>query len=779
MNRNAKTAGARARCARLALAVLSLGLLTATAAVAEDDIGLVLQASPAGAPTKTLSMGIATEATGGTIPIFLRNTGDSILYGARLRATPLVDENGVVSVTPTFDRDRRTLPNDGVVVRYEVRVNGVKALGRYTSKLYVTHYNRTQTLGTLTVVHALRSGELQIGSIAPARSTQQLPGAGTSAAFLVTILNRGDTAASVSAPVISGFDSNGVEATKASTPTLRVLARDGSPAQAPFVIPAGGETTLRVVLDGVEDTGRFSGTLRFSAPGHDPASQVFVFEVKQGPLLPAALILLGVVVAYLIRRRYSSGRIGRLGQRRLVARLQSDLQGMRGSVADLDPREALILDTLDRRLADISDELQVARLTKNTGTLSEIDHKIDLALDLVTARRYVTAMNPASLRNPFEARLDEVAAFLTEATPHRDLTARFEAYSADVRAMPAEVETTVRERFQGDVDRFLAAVEANPAVVEALPLRVLGRISKGKELADAGRFADARGELAGAQMSFARVLAEDLLARVPDADSAPPGFAVGWPRFRASTVDGLKAVRRQRRGDDAAEAYRSVWQDYVIELSTRLRSSAGRERRKAAGARKDQLTKVMEACDAAGSRALDFDPAAVDAYRYAVQGYLTALGRKPSAAGVRAALEEAHLPPPLTVVAAGLGSNGRPARVTPSGAQSIASLTRLIRKRHFSLALIAGVAAIPTGLAVLWAPNDVWGTTADAAAVFGWGFGLSALAALLDARRLGWAVSRSAASVPARIADVKEGAPAPARRLPRPALRARSGALEE
>ena len=777
MNRNMKTAWGRARGVRLALAVLSLALLTTATASAEDDIGLVLHPTPAGQATRSITMGVASEATGGAIPIFLRNTSDSVLYGVRLHATPLVDQNGVGSVTPTFDRDRRTLPNDGVLVRYDVSVSGLKALGTYTSRLYATHYNRTQTIGTLTVVHTLRTGDLRIAAITPGRSTQQFPGTGTGATFLVTISNRGSRPATVSGPIIAGLDFGGKEATQADLPALRVFDRDGRAAAASFVIPAGASTTLRVVLDGIKDAGRYNGTFSFTAAGHDPVAQVFAFEVKQGPLLPALLILLGVVIAYLIRRGFSSGRIGRVGQRRLVARLLSDVQSARSSVPDLDRREALILDTLERRLTDVSDELTIARMTKNTAALSEIDHKIDLLLDVVTARRYVTAMNPDSLRSPFEARLDEAAAFLTEITLPRDMTARFEAFSAEVRSMPDAVETTVRERFQGDVDRFVGAVEARPAVVEALPLRVLNRIAKGKEFADAGRFTDARAELAAAQMSFARVLAEDLLARVPDTDSAPPGFAVGWPRFRAGTVDGLKAVRRQRRGEDAAEAYRRAWQDYVIELASKLRSSAARERRKAAGSRRDQLTKVMEACDAAGARALEFDPQAVEAYRYAVQEYLTALGRKPSAAGVRAALEEAHLPPPLTVVAAGLGSNGRPERVTPSGTQSVASLTRLIRKRHVGLALVAGVVAIPTGLALLWAPNDVWGSFTDGAAIFGWGFGIQALAGLLDARRLGWAVSRSAAAAPQR--QTQAAGPKPVRRLPRPVVGARSSALEE
>lgn len=777
MNRKTKSARVRARCVRLAPAVLILALTTANVASAEDDIGLVMQATPAGQPANAISFGVASEATGGTVPIFIRNSSSDVLYGVRMRATPLVDEGGVVATTPVFDRESRTLPNDGVLVRYDVSVSGLKALGTYTSRLYATHFNRTQTLGTLKVVHTLKRGDLVVGAITPGRATQQFPGTGTGASFLVTITNRGETPATITGPVLAGLDLGGAEKTQADQPTLRVLDPNGRAISGSFVIPAGGSTTIRVALDGVKDAGRYAGTLRFSAAGHDPVAQVFSFEVKQGPLLPALLILLGVVIGFLVRRTFSSGRIGRIGQRRLAARLISDVQSARASIDDLDRREDLILDTLERRLTDLSDELTIARLTKNTAVLSEIDHKIDLFVDLVTARRYVAAMNPPSSRSGYEERLDEVAAFLTEVTPERDLSARFEAFSAELRAMPGAVERAVRERFHADVDRFVGAVEARPAVVEALPLRVLDRITKGKELAEAGRFTDARAELAGAQMSFARVLAEDLLARVPDADEAPPGFAVGWPRFRASAVESLKAVRRQRRGEDAAQAYRHAWQDYVIELSSKLRSSATRERRKAAGARKDQFGTVMEACDAASARAVEFDPSAVDAYRYGVQEYLKALGRKPSAAGFRAALEEAHLPPPLTVVAAGLGSNGRPERVTPAGKDSVASLTKLIRKRQLGLAIVAGVAAIPTGLAILWAPNEVWGTFTDGAAIFGWGFGVQAIAGVLDARRLGWAVSRGAAAAPLR--ELGTAGPKPARRLPRPVVGARSSALEE
>jgi hypothetical protein len=86
-------------------------------------------------------------------------------------------------------------------------------------------------------------------------------------------------------------------------------------------------------------------------------------------------------------------------------------------------------------------------------------------------------------------------------------------------------------------------------------------------------------------------------------------------------------------------------------------------------------------------------------------------------------------------------------RPSPSGAQSAAALTRRLRKRQWSLALAAGVVAIPTGLVLLWTPNGTWGSLTDGAAVFGWGVGLVALASMFDVRRLGWAVSRDARTV--------------------------------
>ncbi len=81
---------------------------------------------------------------------------------------------------------------------------------------------------------------------------------------------------------------------------------------------------------------------------------------------------------------------------------------------------------------------------------------------------------------------------------------------------------------------------------------------------------------------------------------------------------------------------------------------------------------------------------------------------------------------------------------TAKSRESAAALTRQIRKRRVGLALVAAIAAVPSGLVLLWAPNETWGTLADGAAVFGWGFGLQAFCALADAGRVGWAASRDA-----------------------------------
>ena len=101
----------------------------------------------------------------------------------------------------------------------------------------------------------------------------------------------------------------------------------------------------------------------------------------------------------------------------------------------------------------------------------------------------------------------------------------------------------------------------------------------------------------------------------------------------------------------------------------------------------------------------------------------------------------------MTIVAAGLTDTDL-ARPGPSGSDSAASLARQIRKRRWGLALVAVIAAIPTGLVVLWAPNDTWGSLPDGVAVFFWGAGLHALTAMLDARRLGWTLARKASPVP-------------------------------
>jgi hypothetical protein len=754
MKRTSLKANGRALRAMLACAALALSIFAPSSVRAEDAIGIVLSASPSGAETKAIAMRIPADATDGSIPIFARITGEDTLFGVEFSATPLVDEKGVASVTPAFDPPQRTIPSGGALRRLELKVSELQALGTFTSTLYATIGNRTQTLGTLTVAHTRRSGELFVSSIAPARSIRQIPGAGTRVTMLVTVRNNGDSEAALVRPVIAGLATGGDTKQQARLPAVVVSEQDGRPTDGPFILGPGQQSTLTVVLDDVKDTGAYTGTLRVSAAGHDPVEQSFAFQVKQGAALPVALIALGVAIAYAIRRRYSSGRISRAGQRRVVARLLSDLEPMRRGVRDLEPREAEILESLVRRLGDVSDELELAGVSRSAGVLTEIDHKIDLFMDFVTARRHVRAMTPKALQEPFESQLEDVAAFLTEATQPVELEARFGTFAARVGEMPQAVEASVRDRFQSDVDRFLAEMEAGSVAAEGLPLRVLKRVANARQLADAGRFTEARSDLGGAQLAFARFLAEDLAARMPDPSSGPPGFEIGWQRFRAATLEDLKGVRRERRAQHAAEAYRSVWQDYVVELATRLKAAASRERRKSSDARREQLVRVMTLCDETVAKALEFDPSTVDAYRRGVEGYLAPVGRRRSSAMLRSMIEEAQLPPPLTVVAAGLGDNGRRPRPTPRGAESAASLTEQIRKRHFGLALASAVVAIPAGLALLWAPNDTWGNLADGVTIFFFGLGLYAVAAAFDSLRLGSKLARS--SAPARQSNERK-----------------------
>ena len=753
MKRSTGTSRSRALRARVVLGILAASTLIGSSARADDNIGIVLSSSPSGAPTRSIRMTIPAEESGGSIPIFIRQTTDKTLYGVRLSATPLVDETGVASITPAFDPERHTLPFGGALRRSEVIVARLGTLGTFTSTLYATLANRTQTLGTLTVVHTLRRDELRIAAIPPATADQSLPGSATSVTLLVSIRNTGDRAASFSAPTIASLTADGKSAARAGMPSLRVSGGSGGTGGGEgYTLGPGEATTLRVVIGGVKRTGRYAGSLRIAADGHVPVEQSFAFRVKDGPVLPVILIALGVVISYGIRRRYSSGRIGRAGQRRLADRLLSDVRLARAGVRDVEVREALAAETLERRLVDIADRLEHARASKSADALGEIDHKIDLFLSMVQARAHIRAVSPKSLQAEFEPLLDEVAGFLAEETSRAGLEARFASLSRMLGEIPAAVETTVRERFRADVDRLMAGMDARSSVVEALPIRVIDRVSKAKQLAGEGRFAEARTEMGAAQLAFARLLAEDLTARMPEADVGPPGFVAGWPRFRASVGEALRAVRRERRGEQAAAAYRRVWQDYVAELASRLKTAAARDRRQAAGKRKAQLALVVEACDHAVAKAGELDPEAVEAYRFAVQGYLSPPGSKRSSARVRAALEEATLPPPMTVVAAALADVEPGSRPAPDGKQSVAVLTRQIRKRHVGLALLAAVAAIPTGLVVLWSPNETWGTLADGAAAFGWGFGLQAVCAALDARRLGWVTAKDARSAMQREA---------------------------
>ena len=738
------TFGTRARRGAAAAVAVILAILPLTGAFAEN-IGLVVSASPSGVATRSVTLRIPAESTSGSIPLFISTSGTSTLFSVDFGATPLRDpEGGVTTVTPTFDPSKRTITVGGEMRRVDVGVSGLDALGTFTSTLYAKNGSRTQTLGTLTVVHTLRTGELSIASIAPARGSQPFPGSKATVALLVTVRNNGERDLRLAAPVIERLTVGGSQADR---PRLRVSERDGKPAAGSVTIPARGTTTLRVVLTGIDKTGAYAGTLRVAADGTEPAEQTFAFDVKQGPAFPAMLILLGVMVAFGLRWLLASGSVGRAGGCRIAERLLADIRDVRASAPDLEAREKRVLETFERRVTDVSDQLGRARSTRRAGVLAEVDTKLDVFADLVVARRLVRAMKPTAVQEPFEQTLAGGVVLLSEDAGPDD--ARLASAAKTFAELPGVVAAETRARFHADVDALLATAESSPTISAALPVRIVERIDASKRLADAGAFAEAHAELGAAQLAFARALAEDFLERLPDADEPPPGFVTGWHKFRSQIADGLRAAARQRRGAAAADAYRVVWQTYTTELAARLKAAAGRERRGASAPRKQQIAAIVEACETAIEQASALDPRAGATFEGALEEFLAGGGKR-SAARTRAELEQYRLPVPLSVIAAGLKdveAVGRPAHDAAAAGNVV---SKQIRRRHLGLAALAAVAAIPAGLAIFWAPNETWGTFSDGAAVFGWGAGLTFVAAVADASRVGLLAARDVRRAPRR-----------------------------
>jgi len=731
--------GTRARRGAVAVAAVALSILPLTGARADDRIGLVMAASPSGVATRAVTMRIPAEASSGAIPLFISTTGPSTLFSVSFAGTPLRDaEGGVTTITPVFAPSKRTIPVGGEMRRVDVSVSGLNALGNFTSTLYAKNGSRTQTLGTLTVTHTLRSGELSIASIDRASGSHTWPGSAAEVTFLVTVRNAGEREIVIGAPEIERFTVSGHQADR---PRVHVSLHDGSVASGRFTVPPRGSVTLRMVLTGIDKTGDFAGTVRVAGEGTEPAEQRFGFDVKDGPLFPALLIALGVLVAFALRWLLSSGAIARAGQQRIAARLLADIAEARADATDLETREKRLLDAFERRVQDVSEELARARSTRRTAVLAEVDAKLDVFADLVRARRLVRAMRPAELQASFESTLAGGVALLAEETPPDEQ--RLAAAAVSFSQMPAAVAAATYERFRSDVDALIATAESAPTISAALPVRIIERVEESRHLASEGRFAQAHAGIGAAQLAFARALAEDFLARLPEADDPPPGFDTGWQKFRSQIADGLRKAARQRRGSAAADAYRVVWQTYATELAGRLKSAAGRERRGAPPARKTQLNAVVEACEEASSMAVALDASAVEAYARALETYL-ASGARRSAARVRSELDRSRLPLPLTVIAAGLKDVDEVARAPHDAPSAASSLARQIRRRHVGLALAAGVVAVPCGLALLWAPSETWGTFTDAAAVMGWGFGLTTIAAVADASRAGLLASRDA-----------------------------------
>jgi len=173
------------------------------AARADDSRGTVLSLVPNGPGVDAVTLHVPAQASEGSMPLFLRQSGVEALTGVRLSATPLLDEDGTEATTPTFDPPDSNIPASGGLLQVALKVAKLTTLGTFTSSLFATSGNRVQTPATLAVVHIRKSNALQVQQIQTARASKFFPGVRTHVTMLVTIRNNGNTDILFSKPVIA------------------------------------------------------------------------------------------------------------------------------------------------------------------------------------------------------------------------------------------------------------------------------------------------------------------------------------------------------------------------------------------------------------------------------------------------------------------------------------------------------------------------------------------------------------------------------------------------
>jgi hypothetical protein len=684
--------------------------------------------------------------------VFTVEATKDAVTGVRVAVAPFTGPDGALAETQC-EVNNRPCSAGAVDVpaldAIQVKVTATLTLdGTYTSAVTLIYGGNRKTT-PLTVARTRASIPVEVLGVETVR-TNPLLWSGPASIWLTLSGTDGAESYTFLSPAPVSLALEGPNNTRLQTPLTSVKVTDerGEPVAAPFTLKSGETRRYQITLEGLGDPGLYTGTLRVSALDARPIDKPITVVVKSSALCAAVLIGLGVLAGYFLKRYGTRDRPRLLRQRRLLI-LVSEVDTLEREVGQLNDDEKGVFTLIRRWIDDLYEDVQVG-VVKDAdadAAVTLFDNKLSLVPPWVNMRRRVEAVRPKELAEPFRANLDTIRNFLREKQPPPDGLQNARKLLA---AMPAGISQAVKDdltrrlsAFSEEVNKFRAAV-TDPKILDAIRDKVEPAVNRAVADAAAERFDAASAAFDEARGEYARLLADNLRVSLESA-TAPPGFdAAQWQEFKSGVAVQLDRVSSEKDPDAAIAAYRAAYTSYLQKLAANLRGEV-EQRLTLLKAQADKFTEddlkkyttdlnvIFKQLDDITRRlAAEELTEAAGVYQQAKDALTRIIGEL-KAGGMAMSAEASAAPADALPAGAIPGPGGELPTVAvlgrePRGRETVASLTRRLRRLDKVVTFIIFLVAVALGLYMLWINNPTWGGWGDWLTAVLWGLGLHQVA---------------------------------------------------
>jgi hypothetical protein len=495
-------------------------------------------------------------------------------------------------------------------------------------------------------------------------------------------------------------------------------------------VPSRGKAEVPIRLSHLGGPGRYEGSLRFQAQGRKPADVAFAIVAKEELGMALGLIVLGVLTSWVVRWYVVSGR-KTLAWRAELARIVDELRKVIAGQQPLVAREIEVERRLDERADDLSAKLEAGRTDHMEESLKRLRRCVQLLDELARRERELAGL-PAELGDDVRNTLDHVAGILSQPDPPL----------AALAGARKKLDVNLAELDRGSLRQAIQALikEADDArattsqvLVARLNAEVTERLNTATSKLREDHRQDARRSLEEARLAFAKILAEDLRAKIPTTE--PPGIdRAGWDALRKGTLDGLNEVASATDADAAAANFGHVRARLIAQRFAGLTKAARQLRGKvkdnpaltkeARAGIEERIDKLMAKIEA---------DAALDA-RAALRAYDGALADwkqlDDDATAMGAADKQVAASMPTLVPGAEAWAVSIPAGPQPPPAAVATKLEAKIKRNDRAVAGALLVVAVLTGVKTVWLKDATWGGPRGYLIAFLWGWGVDAIGKL-------------------------------------------------